>query len=162
MRYNLIPSIFFASVLIFSTARAEGPDPVEPSFPDGAPAVSCEVTQVIPENADFFAFGGVRPPVIGDRIEIDLSQKEIKELTFESGNAVPLARAGAKLSKSLGTSKTYSLFKGTHLGTFTQSQYTGVLAVSHLNGEGTGLLQVLRDQFGQFALHQLQMSCRVL
>lgn len=87
-----------AGVLVVSGASAT------PALASPFGPVQCKVTALYPDFADFFVGLLAQPPVVGGTIALDLAAPEIADLTFESGNAIPLARVHAKLARDTGAS----------------------------------------------------------
>lgn len=116
----------------------------------------CEVTQLLPQSANFFSFG--RTPRVGDKIELDLSANEIDDLTFQSGARIPLKEIGAKLVRN--TKSSILRFEGTHQGSL--GFYRGLLFGFVAEQQADLTVQVLRDSELQgFQLHSLRLTCNV-
>lgn len=154
---TILTTMSAAGLLLAGVATAT---PAVAASPFGQ--VRCEVKSLQPEWADFFTGLLSQPPVVGDVIALDLGASEIADLTFESGNAIPLARVHAKLVRDANPEDDdyHANFAGTYRSP--TSDYTGVLDANLQDDAGnlSVSVQVLRHYFdGPLVLHTLQMDC---
>lgn len=130
-----------------------------------ADTVACKVSEVLPEGANFFKPAGLpyHPPVVGDRITLDLALNELTSFLFESGNGIALGFEGAKLRRQAKQNEIDTVFLGYHRGQ-SGNQYVGSLVATRYPDSVEGEINEFDAQLSVTALgvgetHNLFLNC---
>ena len=128
---------------------------------DTRPPLKCAVTQVAPNDPDFFttAFGVPRAPQVDDRITLDLGGDVVEDLLFESGRGIPLARFGAKLKRvTPQPAQFFDVFFVQQQGVL--AYYEGVLAAQYVENSATVTIKAVKRRHSEPAVpFVLEMTC---
>lgn len=157
------PVALTLGLALLTTTSARAQDAASTSNSAPTDLLTCTVVEATPVSRSFFGLvpdiGA--PPTVGDTIVLDPTALKLTELTFASGNEIPLSRFGASMKRVPSERISFASWSGIQPGFL--GYYEGDLTVAFTAGGAVATLQIVKTsragEFQNAQLSSLTMQC---